>query len=222
MSAASHLGIRFGEYDRRIATFIPGYHEMLDVAAKAATESLPRSRPGALLDLGTGSGALAARCLARRPALRVVGIDADEDMLALAIKRLGSRLIAVSGNLATAPYPPCDVITASLSLHHLRTHRARLEVYRRSRRALHRGGRLVTADRYLSSHRDIADADQAAWVAHLARSYSAKQAARFLRAWAKEDVYVPLMVEVELMGKAGLRPDVIWRRDGFAVVAARV
>ena len=59
-------------------------------------------------------------------------------------------------------------------------------------------------------------------VAHLARSYSAKQAARFLRAWAKEDVYVPLMVEVELMGKAGLRPDVIWRRDGFAVVAARV
>jgi hypothetical protein len=77
MSVASHLGIRTAEYARQILTFIPHYDEILDQAAGAL---VALDRPAkVVLDLGTGTGALAARCLARLRGARV-GIDGDEAM----------------------------------------------------------------------------------------------------------------------------------------------
>jgi len=221
MGVASHLGIRLPDYDRHIATFIPGYAEMLDVAAQAASLSLRRARSTRLLDLGVGSGALAGRCVRLSPRTRVVGIDLDQGMLALAANRLGNRLILVVGDLATAPYPQSDAVTASFALHHVRSRRAKAHVYARCRRALRTGGRLVAADRYLSADHVLDAADRAAWRAHLMRTYTARRADGFLRAWAREDFHLPLDVELSLMRAAGLRPDVIWRRDGFAVISAR-
>src|SRR4026208_979520 len=66
MSVASHLGIRLADYDARIRTFIPDYEEMLGVAAAA----IP-ARTRTIVDLGIGTGALSARCLAPAPAARV-------------------------------------------------------------------------------------------------------------------------------------------------------
>ena len=75
MSVASHLGITVREYDRRIRTFIPNYAEMLD---EVATVLDPATKT--IVDLGVGTGALSARCLARAPAARVIGIDADAEI----------------------------------------------------------------------------------------------------------------------------------------------
>jgi tRNA (cmo5U34)-methyltransferase len=221
MGVASHLGIRLAEYDHRIETFIPWYAAMLDAAAEAASLSLRRAGPVRLLDLGIGSGALAGRCLRLNPRTRVVGIDLDEGILALAARRIGRRLVVVVGDLATAAYPRSDAITASFALHHVRTLRAKARVYDRCARALRAGGRLVTVDRYLSTDRAVDAADRAAWRAHLMHAYAARRAEAFLRAWAREDVYGRLDVELALMRRAGLRPDVIWRRGGFAVISAR-
>jgi SAM-dependent methyltransferase len=221
MGVASHLGIRLADYDRHIATFIPWYAEMLDRAAAAASLSLRHTGSSRLLDLGIGSGALAGRCLRLNPRTRIVGIDVDQGMLALAAKRLGSRLLLVVGDLSTAPYPRSHAVTASFALHHLRSRRAKAHVYARCRRALRSGGRLVTVDRYLSADRGLDAADRAAWRAFLMQTYSARRADGFLSAWAREDVYLRLEVELTLMRTAGLQPDVIWRRDGFAVISAR-
>jgi ubiquinone/menaquinone biosynthesis C-methylase UbiE len=117
MSVAAHLGIKTADYDRQILTFIPYYVDILDAAA-GALDAL--DRPARLLvDLGTGSGALAARCAKRLRGVRVVGIDSDAAMLALAKKRLGATLRPVVANFETTPLPACDVITASFSLHHV-------------------------------------------------------------------------------------------------------
>ena len=83
MGVASHLGITLTEYDSRIRTFIPHYEEMLDVAAAAIP---PSART--IVDLGVGTGALSARCLAVARQARTVGIDLDPDILALAGRRL--------------------------------------------------------------------------------------------------------------------------------------
>lgn len=220
MSVASHLGIRIEDYDRQIATFIPRYAEMLDVAAGVAAIGLNRRKPTRLVDLGVGSGALAGRCLILAPRARAVGVDLDESILALATRRLGARLITVVGDIAKVPLPAADAVTASFSLHHLRTRREKTRVYERCRRALRPGGRLVIVDRYLSDDTALDAADHAAWLSHLARTYSRARAAGFLRAWAKEDVYLPLDVDLSLMRAAGLEPAIVWRRDGFAVVSA--
>lgn len=216
MGAAAHLGIRLRDYDARIRTFIPHYEEMLEAAA-AALGALGRPAP-VVLDLGVGSGALAAACLAAAPGARLVGIDSDEGMLALAEKRLGGRLTAVRADFLATPFPRCDAVTASLALHHVATPRRKATLYARCFAALRSGGLLINADCCLASSLRLQALDRSTWRAHLQRSYTRTRADGFLRAWAKEDAYFRLEDEVGLLRRAGFVVDVRWRRGSFAVV----
>lgn len=218
MSVASHLGIRTDEYDRQILTFIPYYDEILDAAADALAAL---DRPArVVLDLGTGSGALAARCLKRLPGARVVGIDGDAAMLAMAEKRLGRALTAVVGNFETTPFPACDVVTASFSLHHVPAPKAKARIFAKAFAALRPGGMLVDADCTLAGDPKLRARDHETWRRHLAVAHGTAGARRFLRAWADEDTYFPLEVETALLRKAGFDVDVVWRKASFSVIAA--
>lgn len=218
MSVASHLGIRTGEYDQQILTFIPFYDEMLAQAADALTAL---DRPArVLVDLGTGSGALAERCLTRLPDARVVGIDGDVAMLDLAAARLGGALTPVVGNFETAPVPACDVVTASFALHHIATPAGKARVFKRAFAALRPGGMLIDADCMLNADARLRARDHDLWRRHLAVTHGAAGARKFLAAWAGEDTYFALEIETALLRKAGFTVDVVWRRASFAVVAA--
>ncbi len=48
--------------------------------------------------------------------------------------------------------------------------------------------------------------------------YSARETRRFFAAWAREDRYLPLALEVKLLESAGFRVDVPWRRAPFGLV----
>lgn len=221
MTVASHLGIRLEEYDARIRTFIPRYDEMLDVTA-SALRVLDRSTPH-VVDLGTGTGALALRCLRVLPNARLTAIDQDAAILETARQRLeshGAQVSMVLGDFAAVPLPPCDAMVASLTLHHVRTGQEKCEMYRRCRTALRSGGLFILADCCPSVDRRLADLERAAWREHLRRAYSDDQTDAFFATWADEDVYLPLADEITLMRDAGLLPDIVWRRGCFAVVAA--
>ena len=218
MGAASHLGIDLRDYDTRIRSFIPGYEEMLAGASAILAAAIGR-RNAVIVDLGIGTGALAARCLAAKPSARVAGVDEDEAMLAAARRRLGRRLTAIPGSFERLDLPRCDAVTASLALHHVPTAARRLRLFRRIHRTLRPGGVLISADCYLASTAALRSAERRAWIAHLERRYSASQAAAYLRAWAREDHYVRLEDEVALLKRAGFTVDITWRRGSFAVLA---
>ena len=215
MSVATHLAIDLREYDARIRTFIPRYDEMLDAAA-ATVNAL---RPRVVVDLGIGTGALASRVVRRGVGL--VGIDEDAGILAFAGRRLRTnRPTLVAGSFLRVSLPPCDAIVASLALHHVESLSAKGKLYRRACAALGDKGVFVTADCFPSSLSAPAVDGRRAWLAHLERSYSPRAAREFLRTWAREDFYTTIEQEVALMVAAGLRCDVIWRHDNFAVIAA--
>ena len=213
MSVAEHLGIDLAEYDARIRTFIPDYEEMLDVAARAVP---PHART--IVDLGTGTGALSRRCLDRVPRARVVGIDADPEVLAIAARRLGPRATFLAGSFARTVIPSCDAVVSSIALHHVPTRAAKLRLYRRMRAAVRRGGRIVSVDCYPASESTLAGVQRAAWRAHLRRTYDARTTAALFRAWARDDYYMPLASETEIMHAAGFRVEIVWRKDAFAVL----
>jgi tRNA (cmo5U34)-methyltransferase len=215
MSVASHLGIRLPEYDARIRTFIPDYETMLDVAA-----SVVPARARTIVDLGIGTGALAARCLVHAPRARIVGIDADAGILELAARRLGDRATVVAGSFLRVPLPACDAAVASFSLHHVRTRAAKRALYRRVRAALRPRGRLVIVDCQPAGDATLWTAQRQTWLEHLRVTYSDTQARRLLAAWSREDVYVPIESEIELLRRSGLRAEILWRRNAFAVLAA--
>jgi len=219
MGAATHLGIRLADYDRRIRTFIPHYEEMLDTAAHSVAGLARRGRRGpAVTDLGTGTGALAERVLSTVPEARITALDNDAAILDVARQRLCRRMTTVVADFLVAPLPESDVITASFALHHVPTRRRKSAFYGRCVRALGPGGILVNADCALSSSRALQRRDRAAWLDHLQSTYTRRRAEGFLRAWAHEDVYFTLDEEISMMRAAGFVVDVIWRRDCFAVV----
>jgi SAM-dependent methyltransferase len=215
MSVARHLGIELADYDARIRTFIPDYEEMLGVAAAAIPVDA-----ATIVDLGIGTGALAARCLAVARDARVFGIDVDPDILALASQRLRGRATLFTGSFLRAALPRCDAAVSSFALHHVRTRSAKAALYQRIHAALRRGGILLTVDCQPASDPAVRRAQHGAWIAHLRRAYTPARATGLLDAWATEDVYVPLDAEVDLLRHSGFRVEVLWRRGAFAVLRA--
>jgi tRNA (cmo5U34)-methyltransferase len=216
MGATAHLGIKFGAYDATIASLIPHYKALIEAAAEAVDAAAPKSP--AVVDLGTGSGALAAEILKVRPKARLIGIDADASMLEAARRRLKGRIDTIEDNFERARIPRCDVISASFSLHHVDTGRKKGALYKRGFTSLRDGGIFVSADCFLSSSAKLRQRHRQAWLDHLQKKYTRKKAEQFLRTWAKEDVYFSLDRELELLKDAGFSTEVTWRQDSFAVV----
>src|SRR5262245_52776208 len=136
----AHLGLQAREYDAAIRTYIPQYEQMI-----ATVVGLVR---GDIIDLGTGTGALAAAILEAHPTARVKLVDIDPAMLEAARHRVAhfgerAELVHASFDAALAP---CDAVVASLALHHVPELDRKGALYRRIYEALRPGGGLVIAD----------------------------------------------------------------------------
>ncbi|MDZ7344721.1 MAG: class I SAM-dependent methyltransferase, partial [candidate division KSB1 bacterium] len=204
----------------RIRTFIPHYEEMLRMVA--AMLSLVRRRQPTIIDLGVGSGALAASCLAKVPQACLYGIDTDADMLALARRRLSrkssTRSNLICGNFLEVPLPRCEAIVTTLALHHLSSFTIKQKFYAKCFSALRRGGIFANGDCFLAENADLNRSYMAIWQSHLHKFYSARQTQDYFEAWAKEDTYLPLAQEMNTLAAVGFKVEVIWRRAPFAVL----
>jgi tRNA (cmo5U34)-methyltransferase len=218
---SSHLGIPVEEYDARIRTFVPWYEAMLD-EMEGLVDIVASATP-VVVDLGIGTGALSERCLRARPAAQMVGIDADAGILAQARARLAGRgeVELRTGSFLEVELPAADLIVSSIALHHVAESKAKQALYARCRQALGRTGSLLLADCFLPAHPDLARRGMAAWRAHLERHYPPAEATGYLEAWSGEDTYFRLVDELVWLRRAGFRPDVVWRRDLFAVLLCR-
>jgi SAM-dependent methyltransferase len=220
MSVAEHLKIEVAEYDARIRTFIPDYDELISTTADALW-LLAASAP-TIVDLGIGTGALAARCLQVHEAAYLVGIDADSAMLAAARARLPehSKVGLIRADVLDITLPPCDALVASLALHHVPTAEAKRAFYASFRSVLRPGGMLVSGDCFPARDPRVAAVQRKAWLTHLRQTYPLAECESYFAAWAGEDVYFALEDELEWLRGADLMPEVLWRKGSFAVIAA--
>lgn len=103
---------------------------------------------GTVLDIGCGTGTFALALKERRPDLRVIGVDGDAEILALARAKPGAAEIEWREGLAQGlPVPDAAavVVTISLVLHHLLPEDKR-RALAEARRILAPSGRLHVAD----------------------------------------------------------------------------
>ena len=85
-SVQTHLGTAAADYDRVIRTFIPGYEQMLWTIGWWLSEVIPAD--GQVIELGSGTAALAHAVLTKLPKVRLEIWDIDPQMLAVARERL--------------------------------------------------------------------------------------------------------------------------------------
>jgi ubiquinone/menaquinone biosynthesis C-methylase UbiE len=113
---------------------------------RRAAAALPEG--GTVLDIGCGTGTFAISLASTRPDAQVVGIDGDQEILALARAKDGAERVQWREGLAGAlPFGDgsVDVVTMSLVLHHLLPGQKR-EALVEARRVLKPAGSLQIAD----------------------------------------------------------------------------
>jgi demethylmenaquinone methyltransferase / 2-methoxy-6-polyprenyl-1,4-benzoquinol methylase len=102
-----------------------------------------RWAPGEILDVATGSGALAAEILKRIPEARVIGADFCAPMLALARRRGLKELVVADGLALPFRSSRFDVVTVAFGLRNMASYETALgEMHR----ILRPGGHLVILD----------------------------------------------------------------------------
>jgi SAM-dependent methyltransferase len=154
---------------------------IVDVIARS------QGRAPVVLDLGCGTGSLAAAVLEGIAGARCVALDVDPTLLLLAESRLGAysgRARLVTGDLRDTEVlggleGPLDAIVSSTALHWL--DEASLErLYAWAAEALREGGVFLNADHVGSDRADL----QALWVECRARELTSSGAASHADDWA--------------------------------------
>ena len=218
-SVRRHLRIEIDAYDAAIRQFIPGYEEMLAVAAR----ELAPVAPGPIVDLGSGTGALAEAILAASESSVVELIDIDPEMLDQArtrLARFGRRARYTEASFLE-PLPPCRGAAASLSLHHIPTMDAKQAMYGRVFEALEAGGIFVNADATMPAEPAAQEATWRGWADHMVSlGIDEQRAFEHFQEWSEEDTYFPLEDELAALDAVGFEADCVWSEVGITVVAA--
>ena len=219
-SVRRHLRVEVDAYDDIIRRFIPGYEAMLREAARAVAAR----RPGLVLDLGAGTGALSEAILGHGDVGGIELIDVDAEMLDQArarLERFADRARFRERSFLD-PLPPCDAVAASIALHHVREMEGKRALYRRIRTALRPQGIFVNADAVMPAHSPEREARYAFWAAHMvSRGIPEARAYQHFEEWAEEDTYFPVEEELAALEAAGFEAGIAWQKGPIAVLVGR-
>ena len=197
LTEALHWQYHFdaASYADEIRADVPAYESLQDELAGASGSGARR-----ILELGTGTGETARRLLARHPDAFLVGIDENEQMLAIADEALPASRVSLLPGRIEDPLPegPFDLVATALCVHHL-DGAAKAELFGRVWDALGPDGLFVMGD-------VVVPVDPALATTPLTPGY---------------DRPSPLADQIRWLAEAGLDPRVVWEQGDLAVVAAR-
>jgi tRNA (cmo5U34)-methyltransferase len=133
-------------------------------AAVAAIECRSGGPVTRVLDLGAGTGLLAAAVAETHPDAHFELLDGSAEMLAEAEQRLGARVdrVHVGDMAAGLPEGPFDAVVSALAIHHLEDADKRV-LLERVHRALRSGGVFVNAEQVLGPTPELACRYRETW-----------------------------------------------------------
>jgi tRNA A37 threonylcarbamoyladenosine synthetase subunit TsaC/SUA5/YrdC/SAM-dependent methyltransferase len=197
LTRALHWQYHFdaGSYAEEIRSDLPAYDAFQDSVAQASGSGATR-----ILELGTGTGETARRLLLRHPEAKLVGVDENEQMLAVARASLPEGRVELRVGRIEEPLPegPFDLVASALCVHHL-DDIGKASFFARVREVLAPGGLFVLGDVVVPVDPSLASTP-------LTPGYDRPSSLADQLRWLRE---------------AGFAPAVAWEDGDLAVVAAR-
>jgi len=208
------------EFDRIILALIPHYQTMIRVLVDAVPFS--RSEPIRVMDLGCGTGTVAAQVLDVFPNARITCLDVAENMIAIARTKLAAhpQVNFIAADFSDLEF--CgehDAIISSLALHHLATDGDKQKVYRRIYGSLTPGGVFYNADVVLATNDFLQALCMKAWRRFMGYSLSIDEIeGKWIPKYNEEDRPAKLLDQLAWMTEIGfVDVDVLWKYYNFAV-----
>jgi tRNA (cmo5U34)-methyltransferase len=212
------------QFDLIIATLIPGYARMVE----ALVEAIPfeTSAPLRVIDLGCGTGTVAARVLDGFPNAQVTCLDLAGNMIAMARAKLGHypHVHYVTSDFTAFDLDGnYDAVVSSLALHHLATNEDKRRFYGRVHESLRSGGVFYNADVVLGSSDFLQAMYMRQWRAFMSRGMPLEEIeGKWIPNYEAEDRPARLTDHMAWLAQAGFADiDVIWKRYNFAVYGGR-
>lgn len=172
-------------------------YDTLQGEAERATRSFAHDGTPRVLDLGVGTGSTSLAVLRARPDARLVLVDENPGMLAVAADTLpvaNVERLVVADLSDPLPEGPFDLVVSALAIHHL-DGPAKQALFAGVHAQLRAGGRFVMADVVIPD--DTADA-----TTPLTDDYDKPDRARDLFTWLEA---------------AGFRTEIVWSAHDLAV-----
>ncbi|MBV8710820.1 MAG: Sua5/YciO/YrdC/YwlC family protein [Solirubrobacterales bacterium] len=199
LTEALHWQYHFdaSSYTQAIRADVAAYDVLQDEVARASAAARDAAR---ILDLGTGTGETARRVLAFHSNASLIGIDENEQMLAVARAGLPAARVELRVGRIEEPLPAgsFDLVTSALCVHHL-DGEGKARLFRRVHAALAPGGLFVMGD-------VVVPTEPAAATTPLTPGY---------------DRPSRLSDQLRWLSEAGFAPREVWEQGDLAVVAAR-
>ncbi|MGD0197493.1 MAG: class I SAM-dependent methyltransferase [Solirubrobacteraceae bacterium] len=220
-AAIEHFEGRASGYEQERRRVVPSFDAFYGAAVEAV--GLAGRDVRRVLDLGAGTGLLAAHVLAAYPDAQLTLLDGSAGMLDRARKTFGERAAYVQGDLAD-PLPdggPWDAIVSALAIHHLDDANKR-HLFARAHAALSPGGMFVNAEQ-VAGPSAIFDDLYGRWHARRARAQGTTDAEwKAALESMRHDRTASVEHQLTWLHEAGFADaDCLWKDHRLAVIAAR-
>lgn len=225
-SPADYFGAVADRYDTDVRRVIPGYDEMM----RRLLDQVPADA-GRALELGCGTGQLAAALAERQPGVELTLVDAAPEMLEATRARLAkvapdaaraARFVHARFESIRLDAGYYDVIIASLSLHHVVD---KLSLYAALAAALRPGGLLCMADQLRSAAPAREDVEWERWLSFCRGPGGMAEVdlQRVVEHARTQDHDASLGEHFAMLAGSGFeRVDCTWRSGRFGVVTAEI
>ncbi|OGR88521.1 MAG: hypothetical protein A3A86_05380 [Elusimicrobia bacterium RIFCSPLOWO2_01_FULL_60_11] len=225
------------QYDDFIKAGAGPVHEQMLGSVAEALELTFQDRSLRILDMGTGTGSVAARILENHPNAKITCLDGSPDMLDQARKRLGADLRCdfVQRDFGEPSWwnglGSFDAIVSVGAIHHLDA-KGKEALFSKIHRQLRPGGLFLCADPLSGEHAFFDRLYEDAWVKMIQRNlYSSgrekadpEEIRRYIRKTqeAEGDQPSPLIHQLKWLSAAGFEEvECYWKSFGFAVFGGR-
>src|SRR5512135_3131233 len=194
------------DYDRTRRRLVPGFDDFYRAAIDLIR--FPRESQLKVLDLGAGTGLMAAFIAYSFPNARITMVDISNEMLERARARFelaGERFRFEVSDYGTAPIQEkYDAVVSALSIHHLPDDQKR-SLFRRINGALNAGGVFVNAEQYRGATAEIEGAHQARWLTRVRELGVSERDLAGAQERMKFDQSATLEEQLEWLREAGFR-----------------